>query len=110
MWRINAEKASLLLRSRTATCGPTIHVRFLPSFCDSPFFVSLVRFSARLAPFKRNERTNDVVEASEDFAAKEGRRSERRAREGKGVRKQVPKTSPTFHLEEGRVEPPRTSS
>ena len=57
MWRINAEKASLLLRSRTATCGPTTHVRFLPSFCDSPFFVSLVRFSARLAPFKRNERT-----------------------------------------------------
>ena len=86
MWRMNAEKALLLLRSYTATCGQTTHVRFLPSFRDSPLFVSLVRFSARLAPFKRNARANDVVEASEDFAAKEGRRSERREEDGKRER------------------------
>ena len=77
---------------------------FLPSFRDSPLFVSLVRFSARLAPFKRNARTNDVVEASEDFAAKEGRRSERREEDG---RREEAGAAPDFsHIREGRVEPP----
>ena len=89
----------------TATCGQTTHVRFLPSFRDSPLFVSLVRFSARLAPFKRNARANDVVEASEDFAAKEGRRSERREEDGR--REWEAGAAADFsHIREGRVEPP----
>ena len=66
--------------------------------------MSLVRFSARLAPFKRNARANDVVEASEDFAAKKGdeARDEKKTEGGRG---EAGAAADFSHIREGRVEP-----
>ena len=97
MRRMNAEKALLLLRSRTATCGQTTHVRFLPSLSAiRPFLCRSFVFPLAL-PLSRGTRERTMLlKRARILPLKKGdeARDEKKTEGGRG--KQVPPQ--TFHI------------